>query len=367
MRILLISGSNPPMRCGVGDYSARLAQALAKAGDDVHVLTSGAAAGENGVAYTTHACVQRWSPQAAAPLLRLVRTLRPDIAHVQLPTQGYGRNRFPWAIPLLLNVRRQVVVQTWHEFLPFPTHSLSMLLALSRGEIIVVRPGYVDQLPPLYRRLIASRPVTYVRGGSAIPTSSLREAERRALRDRIAAGAQRLVAFFGFANPNKNVEYLFDALDPKHDHLLLICGLDRGNAYHDVLLNRASTPPWQGRVTITGHVEDTQVADLLACVDAAVLPFRDGGGDWNSSLQAVRVQGTLAISTSRTRTGYDQTDHTVYCAPGAISEMRQALEERSGQRVAARDCVSAWRQIAEAHQIVYRRAAENADRKAVTP
>jgi hypothetical protein len=106
---------------------------------------------------------------------------------------------------------------------------------------------------------------------------------------------------------------------------------------------------------------------LLACVDAAVLPFRDGGGDWNSSLQAVRVQGTLAISTSRTRTGYDQTDHTVYCAPGAISEMRQALEERSGQRVAARDCVSAWRQIAEAHQIVYRRAAENADRKAVTP
>jgi hypothetical protein len=47
--------------------------------------------------------------------------------------------------------------------------------------------------------------------------------------------------------------------------------------------------------------------------------------------------------------------------------MRQALEERSGQRVAARDCVSAWRQIAEAHQIVYRRAAENADRKAVTP
>jgi hypothetical protein len=44
MRILLISGSLPPMRCGVGDYTASLATALGRCDDTaVAVLTDTAA------------------------------------------------------------------------------------------------------------------------------------------------------------------------------------------------------------------------------------------------------------------------------------------------------------------------------------
>jgi hypothetical protein len=45
MRILLISGSLPPMRCGVGDYTACLAKALGKRKDTTVAVLSDEAAG----------------------------------------------------------------------------------------------------------------------------------------------------------------------------------------------------------------------------------------------------------------------------------------------------------------------------------
>ena len=46
MKVLLVTGSFPPMKCGVGDYTACLAEALArKPNIEVAVLTSQGAEG----------------------------------------------------------------------------------------------------------------------------------------------------------------------------------------------------------------------------------------------------------------------------------------------------------------------------------
>lgn len=40
IKVLMICGSFPPMKCGVGDYTSRLAESLADNGTEVTVLTS---------------------------------------------------------------------------------------------------------------------------------------------------------------------------------------------------------------------------------------------------------------------------------------------------------------------------------------
>jgi hypothetical protein len=96
----------------------------------------------------------------------------------------------------------------------------------------------------------------------------------------------------------------------------------------------------------------------MAAADAIVLPFRDGGGEWNSSLQAARLQGTPVVTTSRLRSGFDADENTAYCAPGDIEAMRRALQAHAGRRPAHRISENrTWEDIAAAHRGVYRRAA----------
>ena len=40
MKICFIVGAFPTMKCGVGDYTNKLAEELAKKGNEVHVITS---------------------------------------------------------------------------------------------------------------------------------------------------------------------------------------------------------------------------------------------------------------------------------------------------------------------------------------
>jgi hypothetical protein len=88
--------------------------------------------------------------------------------------------------------------------------------------------------------------------------------------------------------------------------------------------------------------------------DAVVLPFTEGGGDWNSSLQAAAVQGVFLVTTSSTAKGYDPKHNVHYCPPGDVACMRAALESRMGHRIEpAGETNREWTRIAEAHLRVY--------------
>lgn len=364
LRVMLVTGSYPPMRCGVGDYSASLARALVRSGcAEVDVLTSSAAAAahaDRSASLRVHALMPSWSWVAARTAIRFARERRPDVVHIQFPTQGYGRSRMPWALPWLLRLGGHSVVQTWHEFLPCPTHSLSLLQLSGGGRVIVVRPGYVDALSPVYRRLLKRRSITYIPSASSIPTSVLDDEGRNRLRESLAPAGERLLVYFGFANPNKQVELLFDIADPRRDRLVLACELDPTDRYHAAVLDRAQSTDWKGRVLVTGRIDAERAADLMAAADAVVLPFRDGGGDWNSSLLAARLQGTFVVTTSLNRHGYDDIDHSAYCAPTDVAGMRVALDTYAGARrpvgSADRSTDKAWDRIAAAHLDVYSRA-----------
>src|SRR5437870_7163602 len=141
MKILLITGSFPPMMCGVGNYTASLAEALGKLRDTkVAVLTDTKARMDSShlINFELFPVAHEWKFSDLPQIFKVVQHWAPDVVHIQYPTQGYGDKWLPWILPLLLTLRWTPLVQTWHEHVPMGRWSL--LLAIAPSGIIVVRP-----------------------------------------------------------------------------------------------------------------------------------------------------------------------------------------------------------------------------------
>ena len=139
------------MTCGVGDYTSCLAQELRKRSDvSVAVLTSEKLCRLAGdLSSDIMAIVKNWNISEIPEIVKFVRRWRPDIVHIQFPTQGYfGGGILPFFLPALLWLMGKKIVQTWHEYYTEATASWYVALkAIVPGPIIVVRPRYADHLP----------------------------------------------------------------------------------------------------------------------------------------------------------------------------------------------------------------------------
>ena len=362
LRVLLVAGSYPPVRCGVGDYTARLAGALHRRADvEVAVLTNRAESPPTaGGGIDVRPEMQNWRIRGLSSYWRVARTFAPDVVHLQFPTQSYnavtGLAVLPAATRMLLGTP---VVETLHEYFPggFSRIVVCMAaMALSASALVAVRPCYRERMPPVVRTLLAKRPFRFIPNASAIPAITLTAEERGGLRQSIGSGARQVVAYFGFAYPHKGVERLFEIADPERHHLLLVGELSPADPYHARLLDLAASPSWQGHTAVTGFVDAERAARLLAASDAAVFPFVGGGGIWNSSLHGATDQGTFVLTTSTERHGYDAEMNIYYARPDDVDDMRTALATHIGTRspTAAIDGDEEWARIARNHVRLYR-------------
>lgn len=355
--VLLVTGSYPPMFCGVGDHAAGLARAVAATGQwRVSVLTSSAAKPAiSGDGVDVLAQVREWSLGALPTIVRDVRSIKPDLVHIQVPTQGYGRGLAPWLLPLALKCSGFRVIQTWHEYVPHAYSMRPFLLALAASDVLVVRPDYEKRLPWLHRWAMRSARIIELAPASQIPASGMNDAQRASMRRQLADGAERLVGYFGFAYPHKRIELLFEACDPARTRLLLMTQLSASDPYHAQLMRLAAQPEWSGRVTVTGFLGPEAVADYLTASDDVVLPFASGGGSWNSSLHAVQIQGTHLIVTSVDRRGYAAGENTTFCAPNDMSALRAALTAGGHPRRPPTVKATTWDALARVHIAEYGR------------
>ena len=365
MRILLLTGSYPPIPCGVGDYVASLADALdGLGGIEVAVLTDRRArkmGTSSGV--EVFPIARGWDISDLKPILTTIREWTPDALHLQYPTHGYADSLLPWMLPLVLSVLGIPVVQTWHEniFTGFSWRALALALAPSR--LVVVRPNYEAMLPTWARRLVRLRRPQFIPSASSIPRVELSDSVRHDIRRQLNSSAKYFVAYFGFIYPNKSVDLLFDVLDPEQDHLVLIGQINQDHPYQREIRVRAQREPWRGKVTITDFLPKEEVARFLAAVDAVLLPFRDGGGPWNTSIKAAALQGTFVLTTSRERQGYDPSSNIYFSKPGDIADMRLALRQYIGCRNAypSAERYASWESIAQEHKSLYRELLGNAE------
>ena len=360
MRILLISGSLPPMKCGVGDYTACLANALGKRKDATVAVLSDVAAGIAGQKENVEVfpIVDGWTIFDAVKIIRKIRSWRPDVVHIQYHTQGYGRHILPRLLSSLLWLLNVPVTQTWHEcFYTQLTRGLPALPnLLIPGEVIVVMPGHKEMMHPWYRWIARHKHFRFIPNASSIPSVNLTAQQRADIRARFAPEAQHLIAYFGFAFPRKGIETIFEIADPLSSSIVLICDLSSGDPahkqfhmYHKLLLDRIHSEPWAGRVSVTGFLPSEEVGRILAAADAAVFPFKDSGGIWNTSIHAAMLQGTFVLTTAREKHGYDPAGNVYYALPDDVADMRQALNLYIGRRKTPDAGYADWDSIADAH------------------
>lgn len=298
--------------------------------------------------------VRGWRMKDVIPIAIAASRWRPDIMHIQYPTQGYGHRLLPWLIPTLFRLLNVPICQTWHEY-HMEGCRRNILNAALAGGLVAVRPDYKAMMPAWYRWLIRRKRFQFIPNASAIPGHRLSEIEKSAIRAQFAAPSAKLIVYFGFVYPAKRVELLFEIADPGKHHLVLICDLNSEDAYHKTILHRIDREPWAGNITVTGFLPAEEVGRLLAAADAVIFPFKDGGGKWNTSIHAAVAQGTFVLTTARARHGYDPSENIYYARPDDVADMSRALQTYIGRRSIARDedLSSGWEVIAEAHKSLY--------------
>ncbi len=356
--MLLVTGAYPPAKCGVGDYTYHLAEALASLPEiEVGVLTS-STPDVPGVSSKVNVfrAMPNWNFRNALQVQRILTEFQPDIVHIQYPTQGYN-GRLTKYLPLLFRLFRLPVVQTWHEHF-IGCGVLGWQTLLSCNALIYVRPDLVQKLPKWVTRRLGKTPTIYVPNASAIPVIKLDAAQLQEVRQELSGGIP-IVCFFGFAHPNKGVERLFEIADPEKHHLVLICDLNSEYPYQKNILNQANQAPWAGRVTITGFQSAQRVGAILAAADAIIFPFPDGAGEWNTSLKAAEMAGVFTIATTQdiTKLGYHEERNIYFAGCDQISNMKDALNRYLGTRKESAE-VNCWEEIAKKHGQIYRAICE---------
>ncbi|MCU0666041.1 MAG: glycosyltransferase family 4 protein [Candidatus Omnitrophica bacterium] len=357
MRVLLVTGSYPPMKCGVGDYTYNLAQALAVNHEiQVGVLTSAINGTINKVAgVEIFPIIKKWGIAETLKVIKVIKRWSPDIVHIQYPTQGYGNVLLPWLLPVISFLMGKKVVQTWHEIYVLRNAPKVFLKSIIPGGLVFVRPRYIESLHFIMRWALWGKKTATIQNASSIPCVNLDETEKSQLKKQYLKTQKRLVVFSGFIYPHKGIELLFEIANPATDQIV-IAGEDvKETGYLPEIIKRVSLGLWSEKVTFTGFLPAQGLAALLAVADAVILPFRNGAGEWNTSIHAAVLNRAFVITTSLTQRGYDRKRNIYFTKVDDIQEMKSALANYAGKRRDYDHDIDRdqWQEIADRHCLLY--------------
>lgn len=353
------------MKCGVGDYLYSLASALTEHGTHENaVLTSSDACAVNDQnRFEVYPIINKWGLDAVPVIIRFIRKWRPDIVHIQYPSQGYAqgggklRSLTVALLPLLAIISNKRVVQTWHEYTTESVGSkLNFLLrGLVPSRIIVVRPDFNTNASLLVRSLARIKKPTFIRNASSIPKYKFSFERLSGTRLKFLQGQQRLIVFFGFLYPHKGAEQLFQIADPKRDQLLFLGDYEEASTYMAEFKKTMLSDTWSGKARLLGFLPPEEVSLILSIADAVILPFKRGGGEWNTSLHAAVAHHRFVITTSPTRRGYDKASNIYFCPADDIAAMKQALDSQmiTVDAVGPDKVADDWQIIAQQHIDLY--------------
>jgi len=352
VRILLVSGSYPPHRCGVGDYVYQLAKTLSENKTlEIAVLTSVIRNVNINRNVKVFNCMTSWKIRDLFQALSVVRQFKPDIVHIQYPTQGYN-GRLPKYLPLFLRIIGIKVVQTWHEY--FYESGVNVINLLACNGLVYVRDDFRIKVPKLIAKMLSFFSLTHIANAASIRPVELSDDQIKKLRGQFPVD-KSIVCFFGFAHANKGLETIFQIADPKLHHLVFICELNTDDQYQAKILKLIHSDEWNGRVTVTGFLPEERVAEILAIADAALFPFPSGAGDWNTTLKSAQACGIFLVATTidETKIGYDKQRNIHFTGCNNISAMRTALAQNLGRRVRP-NLNNEWNRVAAQHLNVYK-------------
>lgn len=307
-KIILIAGSYPPMRCGVGDYTYRLSKAIRKRHVDIKIFSSLSARLHDRHTFL-RPVVRKWGLLAMLYLVSTIRKAGPDVVHIQYPTLGYGYHLGPQFLLLLLRLSRIKVVTTVHEFqfarvprrislLPFLIWSNALIFTSEEERSVVF-----EALPRLMKKM---REATYVIPvGSNIPVLDQKIPAR---------GNGPVISFFGLFYPGRKIELVVESFQEAHKihpelKFRFIGDLHpRHKKYFLKIKKLAAEILPEDRVEWRLGLTPEEISVAISESKACVLPFPDGASFRRTTFIAALSLGVPTITTRGASTPDDLVD-----------------------------------------------------------
>lgn len=371
MRVLVISATFPPVRSGGAPYAFRLCEQLGRRGLEVHVLTSRIPDVNTSPHFDVSATMRGWSWRDLPRLIRVARSVRPDVVNLHFSGAVYQDHPMITLAPgVLRRLLPRIRIVTHIEY-PEPIHPARWgrgVRAVGRavawwqgprnvdygyGSILHQSDRIVvfseDHVAALARRvpgaapkcvLIPPPPAVRIR-----PPMEQTERERERAELGILPG-EFAVAYYGLIYPGKGLETLIEAfrllVDEGSPAKLLVVGganevlLRRGNRadYPEELVEQARRGGVAERIVWTGDcpVDSDRGSHHLRIADACALPFDDGAKLHRSSFAVAAAHGLPIVSTKGelTESAFADGTNVLLCAPGDAAALQGRLAALMG-------------------------------------
>ena len=271
-KVAIVTGSFPNDPCGVGDYTARLSQELARHGINVCVLTTDLPE-IRPVDYRSinvFKVVKSWRLYSAFRFVRFLKAIKPDLIHIQYPTRGYKWFLLPNFLPLICwfifpKLGRMVTI---HEFtIAHKLRKMGMVFLLLFSNKIIFPDQHEASAVLKWFPWLKERYTVIPIGANIEPVSY--NVSRRQMAE------IPYIVFFGFATKSKDIATLLHAFKQVLSHgvqckLVMITHLssDARSLIKELGLEHV--------ITVTGYCTPEQVSLYFTNATACILPFKDG-------------------------------------------------------------------------------------------
>lgn len=292
-KILIISGSYPDIKCGIGDYAERLLEAFRSRHIPVSLLTSrDPLVMEKDYVYPL---IKKWNIFSMAEIMAFIGKTRPAIINLQAPTIRYKAILSPISflpalskiffnpIPFILTVHDYSISREFFKPLFLPIFLFSDIIIVTNEED---ERDIVKHFPFLKRR------IKRIHMGPTAEMASFREGRVKEFREKIKyEEADRYIATFGFIKKDRCVDKaieVFRRLSEYDNKLkLLIIGdtqKDSDREYKESLFSLVERWGIKNKVCWLGFCDTEEAAFYSSVSDLSVLLYERGASFRRSSL-----------------------------------------------------------------------------------
>lgn len=289
-KVLYISGSWPPIKCGVGDYLNNLTQYI---NSDWVVITSAAADSSDSV----FNIVKDWKFSDWPIISAKITEVNPDIIHYEYPSTQFGRKPFPNFLPRYIKKQFPQIplLATVHEY-----HDASKL-GKKRIEFTLkpfnnIFVSNIEDQKALSSKF-PSKQFELVRVGSNIPVAKMGPLKKRRIYKELNPSNKDLVVYFGYIDPSKGVGNLVTSMAEwgSNSRLILATEHNPENPYHTEL-NKQIVAVNQD-IHWTGYMPSDRISAALQLASVVVLPFDQPISMRRGSLIAALSHGCTIATT----------------------------------------------------------------------
>ena len=289
-KVVYISGSWPPIMCGVGDYLYRLTHYIKT---PWAVISSKEADAEDNV----FNIVRGWQKNDWSYIKNEIKNLDPEIIHYEYPSVIYGRKLFANLLPSYLkkefpNKRLIITIHEYHDASYLGKKRIELTLK-HFDEVIVTNIEDKNML----KKKFPKKSFEIIRVGSNIDFNKLSNSSKKELETELNLGSKKLVTYFGFIDQSKGVENLISSMSNLNEQAKLVLATDRNpkNPYHkkinELIVKYGLDIHW------TGYLSDEKVSHLLQMSNLVVLPFDSPISTRRGSMIAAIEHGCCVVTT----------------------------------------------------------------------